>query len=90
LRCCSLALKQSGKSRPKNIFLTERRAWLVLYLISDALPFGRLWYAEPDALSNAIDYARFFSRSHELVIRVYNPAGNLIHPYRQQSAFREP
>jgi len=23
-------------------------------LISDALPFGRLWYGEPDALSNAI------------------------------------
>ena len=23
-------------------------------LISDALPFGRLWYAEPDAITNAI------------------------------------
>ncbi len=23
-------------------------------LISDALPFGRLWYGEPDAMSNAI------------------------------------
>jgi hypothetical protein len=27
-------------------------------LISDALPFGRLLYAEPDAISNAIGYAR--------------------------------
>jgi hypothetical protein len=27
-------------------------------LISDALPFGRLWYGEPNAISNAIDYAR--------------------------------
>jgi hypothetical protein len=26
-------------------------------LISDALPFGRLWYAEPNAVSNAIGYA---------------------------------
>jgi hypothetical protein len=26
-------------------------------LISDALPLGRLWYSEPDAVSNAIDYA---------------------------------
>jgi hypothetical protein len=26
-------------------------------LISDALPFGRLWYGEPDAASNAIGYA---------------------------------
>ena len=30
-------------------------------LISDALPFGRLWYGDPDAISNAIDYAVFFS-----------------------------
>ena len=27
-------------------------------LIFDALPFGRLWYAEPDAISNAIGYAK--------------------------------
>jgi hypothetical protein len=37
-------------------------------LISDALPFGRLWYREP----NAIGYAKFFSRSHDAVIRVYD------------------
>ena len=40
-------------------------------LISDALPFGRLWYGEPDAISNAIGYAKFYSRSHDAVIRVY-------------------
>jgi hypothetical protein len=34
-------------------------------LISDALPFGRLWYAEPDAASNAIGYAEHRSRSHD-------------------------
>ena len=28
-------------------------------LISDALPFGRLWYGEPNAVSNAIGYAKF-------------------------------
>jgi hypothetical protein len=28
-------------------------------LISDALPFGALWYDEPDAVANAISYARF-------------------------------
>jgi len=44
-------------------------------LISDALPFGRLWYDTPD---NAIGYAQFFSRSHDAVIRVYNAAGNVI------------
>jgi len=33
-------------------------------LISDALPFGRLWYGEPNAISNAIDYAKHRSCSH--------------------------
>jgi hypothetical protein len=32
-------------------------------LLSDALPFGRLWYGEPNAISNATNYAKFFSRS---------------------------
>jgi hypothetical protein len=29
-------------------------------LISDALPFNRLWYGEPNAISNAIGYAELF------------------------------
>lgn len=28
----------------------------------------RLWYGEPDAVSNAVDYAKFHSRSHDAVI----------------------
>ena len=44
-------------------------------LISDALPFGRLWYGEPNAVSNAIGYAEHRSRSHHAVIRVYDAAG---------------
>ena len=31
-------------------------------LISDALPFGALCYGEPDAIANAISYAKFRSR----------------------------
>jgi hypothetical protein len=41
-------------------------------LISDALPFGRLWYDGPHAASNAIGYASYYSRSHSAVIRVYD------------------
>jgi hypothetical protein len=41
-------------------------------LISDALPFGRLWYGEPTAVANAIGYAEHFSRSQNAVIRVYD------------------
>ena len=47
-------------------------------LISDALPFGRLWYGEPNAVSTGVDCAKFHSRSHDAVIRVYDAAGNMI------------
>jgi hypothetical protein len=40
---------------------------ICLDLISDALPFGRLWNGEPDAVNNAIGYAKFRSRSHDAV-----------------------
>jgi hypothetical protein len=33
-------------------------------LICDKLPFDRLWYGEPNAISNAVGYAKFYSRSH--------------------------
>jgi hypothetical protein len=47
-------------------------------LISGALLFGRLWYGEANAISNAIGYAQHRSRSHDTVIRVYDEAGNVI------------
>ena len=58
-------------------------------LISDALPFGRLWYGEPGAAANAIDYAKFFSRSHRAVIRVYEAAGNVIETHEHKGDFKE-
>jgi hypothetical protein len=51
-------------------------------LISDALPFGRLWYVEPDAVSNAIGYAKHYSRSRHALTRVYDEIGNLIEDAR--------
>jgi hypothetical protein len=58
-------------------------------LISDALPFGRLWYGEPDAISNAIGYAKFRSRSHDAVIRVYDEADNVIETHEHAGEFKE-
>jgi hypothetical protein len=58
-------------------------------LISDALPFGRLCYGEPDAVSNAIDYAKFFSRLHDAVIRVYDEASNVNLIHEHASEFHE-
>jgi hypothetical protein len=57
-------------------------------LISDALPFGRLWYGKPDAISNAIRYAKFPSRSHDAVIRVYDEAGNVIETHEHAGEFK--
>ena len=59
-------------------------------LISDALPFGRLWYGEPSAINNAVDYANFRSRSHRAVIRVDDDAGNLIETHERVGDFKEP
>ena len=59
-------------------------------LISDALPFGRLWCGEPDATSNAVGYAKFRSRSHDAVIRVYDEAGNVIETHEHRGEFKEP
>jgi len=47
-------------------------------LISDMLPFGRLWYDGPNAVSHAIGYAKHRSRSHDAVIRVYDEAANVL------------
>ena len=44
---------------------------------------GRLWYGEPNAISNAIGYAKFRSRSRRAVIRAYDDAGNLIETHEQ-------
>ena len=59
-------------------------------LISDVLPFGRLWYGEPNAVSNAIGYAMHSSRSHDAVIRVYDAAGNVIEKHEHKADFKEP
>jgi hypothetical protein len=58
-------------------------------LISEALPFGRLWYDGPDAVSNAIGYAKFYSRSHDAVIRIYDNTGNVIETHEEAGDFKE-
>jgi hypothetical protein len=58
-------------------------------LISEALPFGRLWYGEADAVANAVGYAKFYSRSHDAVIRVYDAAGSVIETHEHKGEFKE-
>ena len=58
-------------------------------LVGDALPYSPMWYRGPKAITDAIDHAKFFSRSHDAVIRVYDDAGNVIDTHKQAGDFRE-
>jgi hypothetical protein len=44
---------------------------------------------EPDAISNAIGYAKFRSRSVKVVIRAYGEAGNVIETHEHTGDFKE-
>jgi hypothetical protein len=48
-----------------------------------------LWYGEPDAISNGIEYPKSFIRSHDAVIRVYDEAGNVIETHEHTGDFKE-
>ena len=58
-------------------------------LISYALPFGRLWYDGPNAVTNATGYAMHDSRSADAVIRLYDEAGNVIETHEHKGDFKE-
>ncbi|HET6888573.1 MAG TPA: hypothetical protein VFH87_11700 [Candidatus Udaeobacter sp.] len=59
-------------------------------LISDVLPYSPLWYAGPTAISNAVSFAKFYSRSHDTVIRVYDEAGNVIETHEHAGDLFKP
>jgi hypothetical protein len=77
-----LAHKRVSEVRPRK----DHRG---VDLISDALPFARLWYDGPSAVTNAIGYAMHDSRSHDAVIRVYDAAGNVIEAHEHKGDFKE-
>jgi hypothetical protein len=45
-------------------------------------------YGEPNAIANAISYAKFRSRSHDAVIRVYDEADNVIETHEHVGDFK--
>jgi hypothetical protein len=48
-----------------------------------------LWHGEPDAISNAVEYAKFYSRSHRAVILVYDDADSVIETHKHAGDFKE-
>ena len=57
--------------------------------MSGVLPFGGLWYGQPEAISHAIGYAMHYSRSHDVVIRVYDAVGNVIETHERADVFKK-
>jgi hypothetical protein len=49
-------------------------------LISDRFRYGPIWYAGPDAVRNAVAYAKYhsLSRSHRAIIRVLDDSGAVL------------
>lgn len=58
-------------------------------LVGDALPYSPIWYRGPEAIRDAIDHAKFYSRSHDVLIRVYDDAGNVIETHKHAGEFKE-
>jgi hypothetical protein len=58
-------------------------------LVSDALAYSPMWYRGPKAITDAIDHAKFFSRSHDAVVRIYDQAGNVIDSHEYAGAFKK-
>jgi hypothetical protein len=56
------------------------------HLISDALPFGHLWYTDADA---AIGYAKFYSRSHTVVVTLFDETGVVLERHEHAGDFHE-
>jgi hypothetical protein len=74
-------------NRPMHVYeVRPRKDHRGVDLIGDALPFGRLWYGE---VNDAIGYAKFRSRSHDAVIRVYDEAGEVIETHEHKGDFKE-
>jgi hypothetical protein len=49
-----------------------------------------MWYRGPKAISDAIDHAKFSSRSHDAVVRIYDEAGKVIQTHEHAGDFKEP
>jgi hypothetical protein len=58
-------------------------------LVSDSLPYSPMWYRGPKAITDAIDHAKFFSRSHDAVVRIYDAVGNVIETQEHAGNFKE-
>jgi hypothetical protein len=85
-RALSRFFIEKPEANVREALLRPRKDHRGVNLIPDALPFGRLWYCDPD---DAIGSAKFYSRSHDAVIRVYDEARNVIKTHEHVGEFKE-
>jgi hypothetical protein len=86
----TVAVGRSGTERTGPLILsgiskTSKLIWFPMRCHLVACGYG-----EPNAVTNAIDYAKHRSRSHRAVIRVYDDAGNVIETHEHAGEFKEP
>jgi hypothetical protein len=58
-------------------------------LISELFRYGPIWYAGPDAVRNAIAYAKYRAhfRSQRAIIRVLDDSGAVVEMHERSGAF---
>jgi hypothetical protein len=59
-------------------------------LIGERLPLGVLWFEGPEAIEDAVNYARSFSYPHPATIRVMNESGTLAVTLESADDFSRP
>ena len=67
----------------------EKLFCLAANLESSLIRLPRLAFCDELRQPNAIGYAKFFSRSHEALIRVYDEAGNVVETHEHAGDFKE-
>jgi hypothetical protein len=75
------------KSEPIVYSIRPRADQRGVDLISEALPFGKLWYGDAEA---AAGYAEFYSRSKDIELRFFDDNGQLIETRTRAGVFVEP
>ena len=72
---------------PTHVYeVRPRRDHDAVDLISYVLPQGRRTFSGPGAVTQAINYAKFYSRAYRTAIGVYNAAGDVIETHGHNAA----
>jgi hypothetical protein len=77
---------EMSSTPPKDVYeIRPRKDRNGFDLISDRLRRGPIWYAGPDAVRNAVAFAKYcsLSRSRGAIIRVFNEAGKVTDKHEQ-------